>query len=184
METISIDHDRKGMLLMLGLATIMVGASLWLLYAGLFTNFTLPQMGPTTGPFSVIIGGIGTLFFGYAFLYLLYRFLFPKGALIINEEGIIDRTTAIGSKEMIRYENMEKAKLEIHNATPYIGINVTNEAEYLESLPWIKRKAQTINKDKFGMSMVTINAPVENRERLHELIDIINERIAIAKTKR
>lgn len=183
METISIDHERKGMLLMLGLGTIMVGASLWLLYAGLFTNFTLPQMGPATGPFSVLVGGIGTLFFGYAFFFILYRFLFPKGALIINEEGIIDRTTAIGSKDIIRFEKMEEAKLEIHNSTPYIGINVTNEAEYLESLPWIKRKAQSINKEKFGMSMVTINAPVESRERLHELIDIINERIEITQKR-
>jgi hypothetical protein len=161
---------------MVGLGAIMFGASVWLVYAGLFTNFQLPQMGPATGFFSILVGGFGVLFFGYAFFYILYRFLFPKGALIINADGIIDNTNAIGSKEVIRFEHMKEAKLEIIQATPQIGINLTNEQEYLNTLPWLKRKAQAINKKYFGTSTVSLNVPVESRERLEELIDTINAR--------
>ena len=174
METISIDHSRKEMLPMLGLGAMMLAASLWLLYAGLFTDFRLPQMGSATSGFSILIGGLGVLFFGFAFFFILYGFLFPKSALIINAEGIIDNTSAIGSKKVIRYENMEEAKLEMINSGPQIGINLTNEQAYYESLPWIKRKANEINKKHFGTSTVSIKAPVNSRERLQELIETIN----------
>lgn len=183
METISVDHSRKDMLLMVGLGAIMFGASLWLVYAGLFTDFRLPQLGPATSGFSILVGGIGVLFFGYAFFYLFYRFLFPKGALIINDKGIIDNTNAIGSKEVIRYEHMEEAKLEMINSGPQIGINLTNEQEYFDRLPWLKRKASEINKKHFGTSTVSLNVPVASRERLLELIAIINERREIVQSQ-
>lgn len=183
METISIDHSRKDMLLLVGLGAMMFGASLWLVYAGLFTDFRLAQMGRATSGFSILVGGFGVLFFGYAFFYILSRFLFPKGALIINEEGIIDHTNAIGSKKIIRYEDMKEAKLEMINSGPQIGINLTNEQDYLDRLPWLKRKASEINKKYFGTSTVSLNVPVESRERLHELIAIINERCEMVQSQ-
>src|SRR5690625_2685144 len=97
---------------------------------------------------------------------------------------MIDKTNAIGSIEVISYLNMKKAKLELVNATPNIGIGLYNEEEYLDSLPFIKRKAQEINKKNFGTSMVSMSVPHESREELHEIIHIINERIEITKTRK
>lgn len=184
METLTYDHSRADLLPMLGLGFVMFGASVFLLYLGMFTDFTLSTMGQATGPFSILIGSIGTLFFGYAFFFILYRAIFPKGALIINDRGIIDNTNAIGSKEVIPFGNMKEAKLEQVNATPNIGIDLYNEEEYLDSLPFIKRKAQEINKKNFGTSMVSMSVPHESREELHEIIHIINERIEITKTRK
>ena len=175
METISVDHSRKGMGVLLVLGTIMFGMSLLLLYLGLFTNLRLSMMGSATSSYSILIGSIGSLFFGYAFFFILYRFLFPKGAMIINDKGVIDQTSAIGSKHVIPYEHMENVKLEIIHQTPYIGITLNNDP-YINNLPWIKRKTKEINEKYFGTSMVSINPPVESREHLLELIDLINER--------
>lgn len=176
METISVDHERNDMLLLVILGMIMFGASLWLLYAGLFTDFRLALMGPATSGVSILAGGIGTLFFGYAFFYILYRFLFPKGALIINDKGIIDKTSALGSRKVIPYENMEEAKLEMVNSSPQIGINLKDDQVYYDSLPWLKRKTAEINKKHFGTSTISLNVPVDSRAHLNELIDIMNER--------
>lgn len=184
METLTYDHSRATLLPMLILGFLLFAASVFLLYLGLETDFTLPQLGLATSAFNIIAGGFGTLFFGFAFLYILYRFTFPKGALIITDRGIYDNTNAIGSKELIPFENMKKAKLEMVNAIPNIGIELHNEEDYLKRLPSFKRKAQELNKKYFNTSMVSLNVPHENREELLEIIDIINNRIEITDVRK
>ncbi|HLR92280.1 MAG TPA: STM3941 family protein [Atopostipes sp.] len=184
METLSYDHSRASLLPMLILGFIMFAASVFLLYLGLETDFILPQIGLATSTFSILAGGFGTLFFGFAFLFILYRFIFPKGALIITDRGIFDNTNAIGSKELIPFEGMKNAKLEIINATPCIGIDLHNEEDYLKKLPTIKRKAHELNKKYFKTSVISLNVPHESREELLEIIDIINERIEITSVRK
>lgn len=113
---------------------------------------------------------------------MLKRFLFPKGALVINDKGIINRTNAIGSKEVIPFSDMKKAKMEIVNASANIGIELHDDDKYLKRLPFLKRKASEINRNSFGTSVISIDAPIESRERLLDIIDIINERIQKANS--
>src|SRR5699024_3844811 len=109
MEELTYHHSRKDTLPMVLSGFVMLRISLYLLYLGLFTNFTIPLMGSATGPISIFAGSIGSLFFGYAFCFILRRALFPENALIILDKGIIDNTNAIGTKELIPFKNMKKA---------------------------------------------------------------------------
>ncbi len=58
-----------------------------------------------------------------------------------------------------------------------IGIELKDDRQYLESLPWLKRKTSEMNQRSFGTSVISLDVPVDSRERLEELTDIINERI-------
>lgn len=182
METISIDHSRKDYGVMVLLATLMFGASLFLLLGAYFTDLNFRFMGIVSPGLAVLAGSVGTLFFGYAFFFILKRFLFPKGALVINAEGIINRTNAIGTKQVIPFKDMKKAKLEMVNSSPNIGIELHDEEKYLQNLSFFKRKASEINKNSFGTSVISIDAPIKERERIHEIIEIINERIERANS--
>lgn len=177
METITIDHSRKDYGVMVLLAALMFGASLFLLLGTYFTDLNFRFMGIVSPGLAVLAGAVGTIFFGYAFFFILKRFLFPKGALVINSEGIINRTNAIGSKRVIPFTDMKKAKFEMVNSSPNIGIELYDEEKYLQNLPFLKRKASEINQNSFGTSIISLDAPIKDRERLHEIIDIINERI-------
>lgn len=183
METISVDHSRKDYGVMVLLGALMFGASLFLLIGSLTTDFPFRFWGVQSDGLALLAGGFGTLFFGYAFFFILKRFLFPKGALVITEEGIINQTNAIGTKKVIPFHSMKKAKVEIVNASGNIGIELKDDQEYLDSLPWLKRKASEINHRSFDTSVISLDVPVDSRERLQELTDIINERIEYAESK-
>lgn len=184
MEEIAYHHSRKDMWKMILAGAVMFGASLLLLYLGLFTDFRLASMGPATGPFSVIVGTIGSIFFGYGFFYIMRIYLFPKNALVITDTGIINHTNAIGSKEVIPFTDMKKAELEIINATPHVGITLYDDEKYFNGLSFFKRKAAEMNKKYFGTSAVSMSVPHEKREELHEIVDIINERIEMTQDRK
>lgn len=184
METLTYDHSRADLLPMMGLSFVMFSLSVYLLYLGLFTDFTLSIVGSVTSIVSILGGGFGTNFFGYAFFYLSYRLIFPEDALIINDKGIIDKTNALGSKEVISFENMKNAKLEIIHTTPHVGISLYNEEDYLEKLPIFKRILQEINQKNFGTSVISMNVPHESREELQQIVNIINDRTEITKVRK
>lgn len=177
METISIDHSRKDYGVMLFLGALMFGASLYVLLGSIFSATPFRVFGIPSQGLGLLAGCLGTLFFGYGFFFILRRFLFPKGALVITAEGIINQTNAIGTNQVIPFHDMEEAKLEIVNAKPHIGISMIDDAQYLQRLPWLKRKAAEINHNKFDMSILSLDAPINTREELNEVIEIINERI-------
>lgn len=183
METISIDHSRKDYGIMLLLGAVMLGASLFLLFGSIMTDFPFRFWGVQSDGLALLAGGVGTLFFGYGFLFILKRFLFPKGALVITEEGIINRTNAIGTSNLISFHEMKKAKVEIVNSSGNIGIEFKDPQKYLDNLPWLKRKASEINHRSFGTSVLSLDVPVESRERLEELVQIINERIELVQNR-
>lgn len=182
METISIDHSRRDYGVGVLLAILMLGASLFILLGSAFGGLSFQLMGVRSPELALLVGGVGTLFFGYGFFFLLKRFLFPKGALVIQSEGIINRTNAIGTKRLIPFKDMKKAKLEMVNSSPKIGIVLHDDEKYLKTLPFLKRKASEINKNSFGTSIISLDVPIKSRERLEELIKILNERIEDANS--
>lgn len=183
METISIDHPRKGVGKLVLLGALMFGASLFVLLGTLFFDLTFRVLGmPSTG-LGLLAGGVGTIFFGYAFFFSLNRYFNNRGALVITPEGIINRTNAIGTKDVIPFSDMEKAQYEMIQGNPQIGIKLYDHEKYLNSLPWLKRKTVEINHNSFGTSIISLDVPTDSRDELHELVDIINHRIELAQEK-
>lgn len=97
METITYDHSRADLFPMVILSFVLCCLSFFLLYLGMDTDFILSLIGQATNMIMIICGSMGVLFFGYSFFYVLYRFIFPKNALVINDRGIINQTNVLGS---------------------------------------------------------------------------------------
>lgn len=182
METISINHSRKDYGVGAILATIMFAASLFVLFGSVFTEMPFRFFGLESAGMGLLAGGLGSLFFGYGFFFLWKRFVFPDGALVISSVGIVNRTNALGTRQLILFQDMKEAKFEMVQASPNIGIVFYDNEKYLMSLPFLKRKASEINHHTFKTSVLSLDVPVRSRERVHELVDIINERIERSKS--
>ena len=184
MKTLTYDHSRADLLPMGFLSLILFSLSVYLLYLGLYSDFTLFFLGQVTSLITALCGGLGVMFCGYTFSYILYRLVDPKDVLIINDRGIINQTNVLGSKAIIPFEIMKVAKIDKVHGKLYIGINLYNEAEYLENLPVFKRILQETNRKNFGMSLISVSAPTDSKEDLHQIVKIINERIEITKVRK
>lgn len=184
MKTLTYNHSRAVLFPMVILSFVMFSLSIILLYLGMYTDFTLTMIGQATNIVTILFGSIGTLFFGYIFFFVFYRFIFPENALVINDRGIINLTNVLGSREIIPFERMKIAELEKIHGKLYIGIKLYNEEEYLERLPFFKRILQETNQKNFGTSIVSMNAPTTSREELCQIVEIINERIEITKVRK
>src|SRR5690625_127032 len=184
METITYDHSRADLFPMVILSFVLCCLSFFLLYLGMDTDFILSLIGQATNMIMIICGSMGVLFFGYSFFYVLYRFIFPKNALVINDRGIINQTNVLGSKENIPFETMKTAKLENIHGKQYIGIKLYNEEEYLDRLSVFKRILQESNQKNFGTSIISMSVPTGSEEDLHKIVELINERIEITEVRK
>ena len=184
METITYDHSRADLFPMVILSFVLCCLSFFLLYLGMDTDFILSLIGQATNMIMIICGSMGVLFFGYSFFYVLYRFIFPKNALVINDRGIINQTNVLGSKENIPFETMKTAKLENIHGKQYIGIKLYNEEEYLDRLSVFRRILQESNQKNFGTSIISMSVPTGSEEDLHKIVELINERIEITEVRK
>lgn len=184
MKTLTYDHSRADLFPMVILNFVMLMLSIFLLYSGMYMDFSLSLFGQATSVIMIICGSIGVLFCGYTFFYVFHRLVFPQGALIINDRGIINLTNVLGSKEVIPFEMMEVAQFEKIHGKLYIGIKVYNEEEYLDNLPIFNRILQEINKKNFGTSIISMSISTDSREGIPQIVKIINERIEITKVRK
>lgn len=105
--------------------------------------------------FLKITGLIGIIFFGLAFLFIIYRLFKPKNILTINIDGFIDNSSAI-SLGYIPWSEVEKIKEFKVISERFIGVELKNEEEYLKRTSNIKLKLLKINL-KIGYPIISIN---------------------------
>src|SRR5690625_7159393 len=103
METITYDHSRADLFPMVILSFVLCCLSFFLLYLGMDTVFILSLIGQATNMMMIICGSMGVLFFVYSFFYVLYRFIFLKITLVINDRGFIIHTNVLCSIEDIQF---------------------------------------------------------------------------------
>jgi hypothetical protein len=123
-----------------------------------------------------IIGTIGILFFGLCFTYLIYRTIFPRPAVILTNEGIIDHSTLL-STGLIKWEDIKEVK--IYDFSPannytkvhqkFLGILPKNANNFVESQKWLKRNLLRINQNYVDIPINIpenlLNIPLEKLEQ-------------------
>ncbi|GAA0358417.1 hypothetical protein GCM10008932_08900 [Alkalibacterium iburiense] len=176
METIKIDVPKKQLLLLLGLSALMTIVSAWVAYIGWEGTYELALLGSWTSPLALISGVIGFVFFGFSVYFWLMRYFSPKPALEITDQGVIDNSTAIATKTMIPFSNIEKASVQSFQGNDYLAIDVKDEEAVLNSVSALKRTTMKTNKNQFGTSLVIITLKGQSVADLERYAQVINER--------
>ena len=88
---------------------------------------------------------IGAPVFSFALMYLGYRLLKPAPAVIINQEGIVDNTSAFGAG-LIRWEEIESMFVYTVMDNAFLGIVPVNLEAVLARQPTMKRFLFRMNK--------------------------------------
>lgn len=103
-----------------------------------------------------IIGFASIIFFGFGFIFLLYQVLNPRPRIIVDKNGITDRTLGIGR---INWEDIESAALQ----RDFIALELNNVKNYLAKTSIFKRKLGRINKI-MGFGEFNINLSLADAE--------------------
>lgn len=101
----------------------------------------------------VITSYIGVPFFGFGFVYIMYRIIKKKPSLVVNQDGIIDNSSAI-SVGLIKWYEIEELFIYVFLGQKFLGIVPKDYQGFIANINPIKRKIIQINK---GMVKAPIN---------------------------
>lgn len=107
-----------------------------------------------------IIGFASIIFFGFGFIFLLYQVLNPRPRIIVDKNGITDRTLGIGR---INWEDIEYAALNSTSSIAFIILELKGVENYLAKTSIFKRKLGRINKI-MGFGEFNINLSLADAE--------------------
>ncbi|MFF3923003.1 STM3941 family protein [Paenibacillus lactis] len=126
----------------------------------------------------VIIGFLCTLFFGALLVFFMRKLVQRKPALVINDEGIIDRSSYV-SVGAIPWSEIKGMDIYQVMNERFIGIEVHHPEEILARLPGWKQKLMRMNK---GMTNATIHLSASGLScNLNELFLTLYRRWKISK---
>lgn len=91
----------------------------------------------------------GIPFFGFCFVYLLYRLIVRKPALVVSEEGIQDNVSAL-SAGMIRWEEIKAVRTRWFGTQQMIVIALKDEQTFLSHQNPVKRVLMRANRSLIG----------------------------------
>ena len=91
LEEVKIKQSKGGQLFIVILSIIMTLASIFVIFIGINDD----------NIFLIIVGIIGTLFFGLAFVLLVKSLISKKYVLILNEEGFYDFSSALSTNDTL-----------------------------------------------------------------------------------
>lgn len=161
-------HNSKRKLLQLSLlGLVMFFSSLYVLY------FSIKLHNIING----IISILGAIFFGSALIYTIKSLVKPKPMMIINNDGIMDNSTAT-SIGFIPWSTIVSFKVEKHFGTKYIGVEVNNTEELLRTLPLLKKLNVKFN-IRTNSAPLLINIGSSCALECDEVLAILNEQFEL-----
>ncbi len=124
---------------------------------------------------------VGTLFFGYGFFYVLKRTKNEEIVLCVDENGVMDNSSAIAFGFM-PWSDIEDVYLTKFMNETYIDLKLKNSGYYMEKLPAWKKSLVAANL-KMGMEAVSISliATNENPQEICERMERIMKQVKSAK---
>lgn len=148
MQNIEIKLSKKKLILLL-LAAIgfVIISLLFIINSSYFVSFLT-----RSEKVIFLIGIIGIIIFGSAFVLLFIKLFDNKPGLIINKDGIIDNTNS-SSIGLIRWVDITNIRIEKVMSTKFLLIEVINPKEYIE-------KVNPIKKRSLKQNMKTYNTPI------------------------
>ncbi|MEY9096432.1 STM3941 family protein [Paenibacillus sp. RC84] len=119
------------------------------------------------------IGGVSVVFFGACLVYLVYRLFNRKPSLIVNDEGIVDHSSAIGGGEL-RWADIEEIMLYDYMGQRFIGIRLHDTETYLARQSGFKKALMKANQ---GLVQATVNiTQTAVKMPLEELYELMMEK--------
>lgn len=134
------------------LAQMALGASA-LVLVGLFIVFFSEVIEVRAGIIIIIVAYvvayIGVPFFGVGLIYLLYRLVVRKPALVVSAEGIYDNASALSAGQL-RWEEIELVCPYSFGSQRMLGITLKEEQAVLARQNSLKRPLMRVNKHLAG----------------------------------
>lgn len=128
----------------------------------------------TEGPqlLLLLIGIIVIVFFGFSTLFLLREVFIRKPALIVSDEGIIDRSSYIGAG-LVEWEDVQAIDFIKYGGQPFLAIYTFDKQLIIDRTNGLKR---ILNKTNRGLLDSQVNIPIKNLAcNLDDLVQAINE---------
>jgi len=168
MNSIEIPFSKWKLLLAVVASTLFV-------VLGVFLLFSWSEEAGSSNPMAKkIIGGVLIVFFGAVSAVGFVKMLSKKCALLINDEGILDNTTA-SSFGLIKWENITGFKIEEMMSRKYLVIQVNNGEEMIEKSKGMLRKTMKMNFSMY-LTPYAIPSTVVNY-KLIDLVDILEKQL-------
>lgn len=139
-EPITLYSDRRRILLLLLTTLALIAASAFVV-----------RMQPTR--FLLIMGYLGVAFFTAVSIAILRLFFDTSPRLILDEEGLYDRTM---KTPRIPWNAIVSMEIRNIRSTSFICLELTDEEERMKSLPPLRRLTAAINR-RTGLSAFNVN---------------------------
>lgn len=120
--------------------------------------------------FVIAVSILGVLFFGSVGIVNLVKFFERKQGLIINDEGIIDNSSAVCAG-LIKWENITDVSITEVYRQKFITIHVNNAEEIIAKQSGLKKFFLGLNQDHYNSPVqLSTNALKCNFQELHDTI--------------
>jgi hypothetical protein len=161
MEKLIIKNSRRKYLRMLIGSMGFVGGGIWMVIDG------------------VLLGWICILFFGFCSLSFIWQIADPRPRLIIDEQGVLDRTLGVGR---IAWSDIKAAYLRSIHGNDFICLELRNAKKYKQKLSQVRRSLAGANRDlgftDFHLNLSGVDASTD------EVIELIMKYCRVAVSGR
>lgn len=145
---------------------------LFLLICLVFVISGFWMVSTSTNNINFIIGIISILFFGLGLIMFPKQILDRKPRIIINDEGIYDRTLKVG---IIEWRDINDAYLQSISGSEFISLVLTDNNKYLQRTTKTFAKIASYN-EILGFETLNVNLSGVNKSG-KEVLKIINEEL-------
>lgn len=146
---------------------------LYLLICSIFVAIGIWMVLSSDETFDFVMGIAGSLFFVIGVVVLPFRLFDRRPRIIINDEGIFDRTLDVGT---IEWRDIKRAYLQSVHGTEFISLDLKAKNKYLQRISKTKAKIASYNKF-FGFEEIHLNLGGVNRTG-KEVLEIIKREIS------
>ena len=96
-----------------------------------------------------LVSVVGVLFFGMTGIYGLTKLFDNKPGLIINQQGLMDNSSAVSGK-LIKWSDIESFEVSQIQSTKFILIFVQNPQHYIDQASYVGRFWMKMNHKTYG----------------------------------
>jgi len=126
---------------------------------------------PRSGEWSEMLAGwSGVIFFGFGLIVFLRQILDSRPRLVVDEQGIFDRTLSVG---VIEWQDIEHAYLNSVVGNPFISLVLNNPEKYLQRAMSSQKKLARLNK-YLGAETININLSGIDKSPDEILVVVLN----------
>jgi len=170
MTLLELRPTRRRLLLLLLGCIAFVAAGVWFILAAETIAASSPHFSA-----SLIrpLGVVSILFFGYAGIVAIRQMLDARPRLILDDNGIFDRTLAT---PVIPWGSILAAEIVAVKGNKFIALRIADEAERVAALPAIKR-AMTAGNEGMGFARFNLNLSALDISA-EQLLAIIHQQLA------